>query len=493
MSGPGVIVPPQIRGRPRIARGGRRRLATAWAAFALGAASLLGLVATPASTAAQFDPATVAALELRGATTGIVLGIVHEGELALLDTYGAPTAERTAALDPEAVFAFPWGTQMLMGITARALAANGSLALDAPISAYLPELVDAPIGAATVGQLLEHRSGLPELIPPPGVGWSELLDQVGGLELVAPPGAVYSRSRLSYPLAARVLERVAGVPLNELLSTAVLTPLGLAHSTFSPVVAAESGQLMQGYREAQDTVRPVRHAFDASGLPVLYTSAPDLLTLAVTWMSDGLQGAPPLLPLRDDDPLLAGRRFADGMWMEPGGSPPRAWSNDEALGFGANLTLYPESRSAVLVAANGRLPSGLVSWGLSEVEVTLLGEGGAGGDAVAGPESGEGDAVPADASGDRARSDERFAPLPADLQDWVGTFANGRVRIELRLDDAGRPLVVQGENQVPLRRIEGDRWALEGPVGTLPVRLLRVAGDPVIASAGIVYRRTDGG
>lgn len=459
---------------------------------------LAGVLAAfgPASSplAGQVDPATVAALELRGATTGIVMGIVHEGELALLDTYGRPTSESEAAVDPQAVFPFPWGTQMLTGITARALAANGTLNLDAPISSYLPELRETPVGEATMAHLLEHRGGLPDVLPPPGVEWSQLLDRAGSLELVAPPGATYSRSRVSYPLAIRVLERIVGLPFNEVAAAAVLTPLGMTHSSFSPVTASETGQLMQGYREVSDTVRPVRHLFDASGVPVLYTSAPDLLALAVTWMSGGLQGATPLLPLRDDGVVLGGRRFADGLWMESNRTPPRSWSSDEGLGFGVNLTLYPETRSAVVVAANGRLPTGLVSWGLGEVEVTLLG---AGEGQVSGSEGVE---VPGEGPGRRGEAGDtppdslagEGPPPPDDLPEWAGTFANGSLRLRIQLDDDGFPLLVEGDTGLRLFRIGDDRWALPGRDGAIPFRFVRVAGAPAIAAGGIVYRRVEG-
>lgn len=437
--------------------------------------------ATPA--AAQVDPTTVAALELRGATTGMIVGIVHEGELALLDTYGAPTAESADALDPEAIFPFPWGTQMLVGVIARAVAAGEALALDVPLSTYLEELEGRPLGEATLEHLLEERAGLPDVVPPAGMSWSQLVDRAGDLELVAPPGAVYSRSRLSYPLAVRVLERVVGLPFNELASAAVLGPLSMNHSSFSPVTASETGQLMQGYQVVADTARPVRHLLDASGLPILYTSAPDLLALAVTWMSGGLQGAEPVLPPRGDAVVLQDRRFADGLWMEAERTPPRAWSNDEGLGFGANLTLYPETRSAVVVVGNGRLPTGMVSWALTEMEDGLLG----GGDEAGG-------AAEIEMSGDARTGEEasELPPLPADLADWTGAFVNGGLRLQVALNTDGLPLLVEGEARLPLFRIGVDRWALPGQDGAIPLRLVRVAGEPALYSGGIVYRKVEG-
>lgn len=448
---------------------------------------LIAATATPVR--AQVGLETIVPLELRGAVSGLVVGIVHQGQFELLRSFGTPVHPEPDfvpdSLVADAVFPFPWGSEMLIGVTARALDAQGMLDLDAPIGGYLSELESTPLAAATVEQLLGERAGLPDIVPPPGMNWDQLLSRAGQLRLVAEPGETYSRSRVSYPLVARVLERVVGLPINEIISAAVLTPLEMTHSSFSPVTAAAEYQLMQGYEIlAEDGApEPIGHALDAGGLPVLYTSLPDLLGFAAAWMSGGLRGASPAQP----DPangggLMGDRWYVDGLWYEGNRALPRATLRDLGLGFGAGLSLYPETGTAIAVVANGQMPTGVLSWAEAEVEAALIEptEGAVPGAAIA------------DAPGLAAVPDSAtLAQMPADLPDWVGTFANGAVTLTLTLDDQGRPQLVDEEQAVPLVRLDLDIWAIPTPAGPVPVRLTRVGGEAVIFTGGAVYGRFD--
>ena len=460
-------------------------------AFAIGA------TARPAS--AQIGLETVVPLELRGPVSGIIVGIISDGEFALLQSFGSSVLATDAAdsaavattdsLQIDAVFPFPWGTQMLLGVTARALASQNLLGLDVPISAYLTELRDTELGSATVSQLLMESAGLPDLSPPPNMSWTQLMDRAAQIPLVAAPGSAYSRSRLSYPLVARVLERVVGLPINEVLTAAVLSPLGMVQSSFSPITASEQGQLIQGYEMPADEVVPVPHVLDIGGLPVLYTSMPDLMTFVASWMAGDLRGASPV----QADPwngegLMGNRLYVDGMWYESGRQLPRVSLRDEGVGFGVGLDLYPESGVALAVVANGQLPTGVLSWAESEVEVALMEMTATTvADDAAAPaaEVAEAPAEAATASADEPAE----PPLPADLPDWIGTFENGGAAVTLELDDEGNPVIVRNEDRIPLLRLDERVWGLPTPAGLVAMRLTRVDGQPVVFTGGAVYRR----
>ena len=460
-------------------------------AFAIGA------TARPVS--AQIGLETVVPLELRGPVSGIIVGVISDGEFALLQSFGSsvlPTdAADSAAVAPpdslqiDAVFPFPWGTQMLLGVTARALASQNLLGLDVPISAYLTELRDTQLGSATVAQLLMESAGLPDLSPPPNMSWTQLMDRAAQIPLVATPGSAYSRSRLSYPLVARVLERVVGLPINEVLTAAVLSPLGMVQSSFSPITASEQGQLMQGYEMPAGDVVPVPHVLDIGGLPVLYTSMPDLMTFVAAWMAGDLRGASPV----QADPwngagLMGGRLYVDGMWYESERQLPRVSLRDEGVGFGVGLELYPESGVALAVVANGQLPTGVLSWAESEVEVALTELAGpAVADDTAAPVT-EVAEVPAETATPLA-DEPTEPPLPEDLPDWIGTFENGGAALTLELDDEGNPVIVRNEERVPMLRLDERVWGLPTPAGLVAMRLTRVDGQPVVFTGGAVYRR----
>lgn len=122
------------------------------------------------------------------------------------------------------------------------LTAEGKVRLDEPIDTYLPGLLvgDGVDGRAiTVRQILQHRSGLPELTDD-----AEIDEYRAGLigrtftpvEEVAialrrpaqfAPGTQYKYTNTNYIVAAMLVEKVTGKPYSEELDRRIVTPQGL--------------------------------------------------------------------------------------------------------------------------------------------------------------------------------------------------------------------------------------------------------------------------
>jgi len=174
----------------------------------------------PPTTSARgietFDEALETDFQVHGATE-LIFGLHHEGEVRFRDSYGR--AERLAAgpLEPGTVFGFAGFTEVLIAASAASaasLASRGLLDLDAPISNYLRTLPEG-LGSITMDQLLTHRAGLDNALPANGNDWDRELDFLRDNALFTAPGAVFSYSRYSFPLAARVIEGATGVELSE--------------------------------------------------------------------------------------------------------------------------------------------------------------------------------------------------------------------------------------------------------------------------------------
>src|SRR5690349_15377610 len=107
-----------------------------------------------------------------GVFPGGVLMVRVEGQLQLLATAGRLSAEPGAeAVRNSTVYDLASLTKPLATVTAVLLLVQaGTLDLDAAIGAILIELKQAPIGAATLRDLLCHRSGLP--------GWRPLYERL---------------------------------------------------------------------------------------------------------------------------------------------------------------------------------------------------------------------------------------------------------------------------------------------------------------------------
>ena len=113
---------------------------------------------------------------------------------------------------------------------------QGRIALDAPVSTYLPAFAGGDKDSVTVRLLLEHRSGLPagrEL-------WrtarnpQEARLQVIDAPLECKPGACYIYSDLGADILGMIVENVTGQGLDQFLEERVFQPLGMTDTRFLP-------------------------------------------------------------------------------------------------------------------------------------------------------------------------------------------------------------------------------------------------------------------
>lgn len=127
---------------------------------------------------------------------------------------------------------------------------RGKLNLEDPVQQYLGELDGAPIGRATVRELLTHRSGLP--------GWRPLYERLEGtcgpavrlgavvaqrqavLRVIRDESLMYPRgdrslySDLGFILLGCLIERISAMPLDRWFDEEIARPLNAKPLLFSP-------------------------------------------------------------------------------------------------------------------------------------------------------------------------------------------------------------------------------------------------------------------
>lgn len=171
---------------------------------------------------------------------------------------------------------------------------RGELRLDDPVSKYLPELHGDYVSRVTVGELVNHTSGL--LLPtdhPPWPNESFSRDQfIAMLNAWTPPAGerpgkqrIYSHA--GYVLLQLVLEQRYHIPIATLIESRILKPLGMT-STFVPdrgednrvALAPEIMQrLVQGYSHDGTAIGPPGNQqsyYDFPGTGQMFSSARDL-------------------------------------------------------------------------------------------------------------------------------------------------------------------------------------------------------------------------
>jgi CubicO group peptidase (beta-lactamase class C family)/D-alanyl-D-alanine dipeptidase len=171
-------------------------------------------------------------------------------------------------------------SKLFTDIAVMQLVEAGRVALDTPITRYVPEIHPAdPFGQPiTLRELLAHRSGL---VREPPVGnyfdaasptLAETAQSLDSTTLVYAPGSRTKYSNAAIALAGYVVERVTGEPFAERLRRTVLEPLGMAGSSFEP-----SADLLRRRARGQMWTTDGR-TFDAPSFPLGIAPAAELTT-----------------------------------------------------------------------------------------------------------------------------------------------------------------------------------------------------------------------
>jgi CubicO group peptidase (beta-lactamase class C family) len=310
---------------------------------------------------------------------GLLAGIVKDGRLVHVTALGQADREAGRAVTPETAFRIASMTKSTTALAILALRDAGKLALDAPLSAAIPQFASvAPAtrdsAPVTIRHLLTHTAGFVTDDP-----WGDrvlgmsrsALDAViaTGTLFARPPGIAFEYSNLGYALLGRVITNVSGEPYQSFIQRTLLQPLGMTRTTFDAFEAAR-GDFAWGYRcddgvFSRERLEPDGEVGAMGGLA---TTAADymryLAFLLGAWpprddpesgqvrrasvREMGLFHAPPVLPdppvptaygygLMDAlDPTL-GRRL-----HHPGGLP----------GYGSHMMFLPDRGVGVFAFAN---------------------------------------------------------------------------------------------------------------------------------------------
>jgi len=168
---------------------------------------------------------------------------VRQGDRSYTVTAGY--ADKVTKTPMRATDVFPVGstTKSYTAVIVMHLAAQGKIALDDPVSRYLPGLL--PDGnVITIGELLSQTSGLYDVADDPGflrpylqgnLGFAWTPEQLVGFATAKPllftPGTRFSYSNTNYVVLGLLAERVGGESYQTLLRDDISRPLKLSHTS----------------------------------------------------------------------------------------------------------------------------------------------------------------------------------------------------------------------------------------------------------------------
>ncbi|MEV7186250.1 serine hydrolase domain-containing protein [Kitasatospora sp. NPDC093102] len=237
----------------------RTRWAVLATAGALAAALTVGvgapaLAAAPAATpaaAASASPSALPPLDPAAIRSALARRPAADVSAAFVRVTGSAgrfegsSAEGGTAVDPHGRFRIGSISKVFTATVVLQLAAEGRIDLDGSVRQYLP---DFPFPSVTVGQLLNHTSGLPggsnTFWGDGTTGWfaehrldaptpEEITATMAGQSLAFDPGTAQQYNGMNTFVAGLVVEKVTGHRYADELRDRIIRPLGL-HDTSLP-------------------------------------------------------------------------------------------------------------------------------------------------------------------------------------------------------------------------------------------------------------------
>jgi CubicO group peptidase (beta-lactamase class C family) len=188
---------------------------------------ILHIVSNPRNAAVSSPDATaLVALAQRGIDRGDVpacqLAIARDGALVLFEALGACTTSTR--------FCIYSATKPLVASAVWFLIGDGSLDVDAPVAAYIPEFAANGKQHVTVEQVLLHTAGFPRapITPEEGADPESRVARLASWPLEWEPGSRFEYHGTSaHWVLAELLHRLGGMDFRDFIEQRVCTPLGL--------------------------------------------------------------------------------------------------------------------------------------------------------------------------------------------------------------------------------------------------------------------------
>jgi CubicO group peptidase (beta-lactamase class C family) len=336
-------------------------------------AALIALVpAIPARTASAQTPPPAAlsdsaarALITQRVEAGMGVGIVA----GLLDARGPRIVSYGQSgngrpLDGSTVFEIGSISKVFTALLLADMVQKGEVALDDPVSKYLPAAVKVPARDGrqiTLLDLATQSSGLPRMPanftpkdpanPYADYTVQQLYDFLSSYQLPRLPGARYEYSNLGFALLGHALALRAGKPWEQLVQDRVIQPLGLSDTrvTLTPSMKA---RLATGHADGEPAASWALTTFAPAG--ALRSTANDMLRFVAAAMDSTGPLAPLFRATEQSRRVITPGRLEIGLgWhiLHLDGHDI-VWHNGGTGGYHALAAFEPASRRAVVLLAN---------------------------------------------------------------------------------------------------------------------------------------------
>lgn len=302
----------------------------------------------------------------RPGSPGVTVAVIRDGAFVLRRHAGLASIELGRPIEDGTTFRIASVTKQFTCLAILLLAAEGKLATDNDVRAYLPDLPDLD-HRITLDHLMRNTSGLRDMF--------ELL-RFGGLDLHQPcrpedlyaairrqrglnfkPGERFLYSNSNFLLLGQVVERVAGIPLAEFLEQRIFRPLGMSQTRLVQRTDEVVPGLATGYLarpEAPGGFVRAQHAYPMGGEGGLVSSVEDLALWQRNFTTFRVGGSAAIAALEAQAPFNNGvpSAYARGLELHPWRGLRTSGHGGLWPGFKTLFLRVPEKRLAVICIAN---------------------------------------------------------------------------------------------------------------------------------------------
>jgi D-alanyl-D-alanine carboxypeptidase len=325
--------------------------------------AFLFVFATPAfaQDTAAIDKAVNEILTKTGAPSASI-AVVKDGKIVYTHAYGNARIDPPMAATPEMRYSIGSISKQFTSAAILMMAEEGKLSLDDKLVRWFPDLTRA--NEVTIRQLLSMTSGyqdfwpqdyvMPRMLEP--VTGQEILNEWAKKPLDFDPGTKWQYSNTNYVIAGMLVEKVAGVPLLQLLQQRVFLPLQM-NTVFNTDLAPLAAS--QPMRYLRYSIGPLREApkegrgwmFAAGELAM---TAHDLALWDISIIDQTVLKPASYKELENEVKLNngVGTRYALGVNVGMSDGRRFITHGGEVSGFTATNTVYPDDRAAVVVQVN---------------------------------------------------------------------------------------------------------------------------------------------
>lgn len=329
-------------------------------------------LSTPVTIQGAPAPGLLLAGEMKARKVpGVSIAVIRSGKLDWASGYGV-TALGGPPVSTETMFAAASISKPVTALGVLRLVQDGTIGLDAEANRYLkrwkiPGNAFTAEHKVTVRELLNHTSGIGThfgAVYDPHQPLPTLLQVLNGekpattdpVRVEAVPGTTFAYANGGYLILQLLIEDVTGESFASYMDRAVLSPLGMTHSTFeAPLPARDLSSAATAYQEDGATPIPPSQFYEPNlAAGGLWTTPTDLVRFLIELQREYTGASHRVLDQRMARLMLTRGLGNWGLGIEVGGSPQNFYFTHEGSAYFQNLmAMYASGDGAVIMTSGG--------------------------------------------------------------------------------------------------------------------------------------------